>query len=490
MSIRNLLEQPCWHKADLGQAMPDSPHAVSVALPTWEDVIAYEEHDPLIVNSLKAVYPRFGLNPLVKEVAEIAKSEIGWEDASAWPYPSLKAAQKAELFCQEKNINGRTTIKELLGLQFLITDSQVTQSAKAFWQHTGLGASSRLAAIALRKEPKPSEKETKLARTLLLNRLGEIYCCSPNNVSLHPSGMAALSNALEVIKQINPKKPTLQLGFPYVDVLKLPQVVFQGSHLCLKKKPEEIAAELEQKQPSALIVEIPSNPMLQCVDLITISKLAHERGIPVIADDTIGSALNIDVLPYADLIFSSLTKSFAGQGDILAGSLVVSPQSKWEKEFVHIIRKNSHTSLSGPDTIALEKASRDVVTRTYQLNKSCLILKRRLEIHPAIERILHPEECPNFKKIMKDGAGYGCLLSFELKGGLEKTKEFYDSIKVCKGPSLGTNFTLACPYVLLAHYNELDWAASCGVPAHLMRVSVGLERPENLWVRFEKALQL
>jgi len=49
-------------------------------------------------------------------------------------------------------------------------------------------------------------------------------------------------------------------------------------------------------------------------------------------------------------------------------------------------------------------------------------------------------------------------------------------------------FTLACPYALLAHYAELDWAERCGVPRHLIRVSVGLEPPEELWERFERAL--
>ena len=90
---------------------------------------------------------------------------------------------------------------------------------------------------------------------------------------------------------------------------------------------------------------------------------------------------------------------------------------------------------------------------------------------------------------MRPGAGQGCLLSFELVGGWAKAKSFYNSLEVCKGPSLGTNFTLACPYVLLAHYDELDWASKCGVPADLLRVSVGLEDPENLWSRFQKALR-
>ena len=67
-------------------------------------------------------------------------------------------------------------------------------------------------------------------------------------------------------------------------------------------------------------------------------------------------------------------------------------------------------------------------------------------------------------------------------------ERFYNSLKVCKGPSLGTIFTLACPYVLLAHYKELDWAKDCGIPHSLIRVSVGLEQSEDLWDRFKIAL--
>ena len=64
----------------------------------------------------------------------------------------------------------------------------------------------------------------------------------------------------------------------------------------------------------------------------------------------------------------------------------------------------------------------------------------------------------------------------------------YDNLMVSKGPSLGTNFTLCCPYTLLAHYTELEWAAKCGVRADLIRVSVGLEDIEDLKERFAKAL--
>jgi len=301
--------------------------------------------------------------------------------------------------------------------------------------------------------------------------------------------MASLTSALEALNKLFPKRPILQIGFPYVDVLKLPQEIFSGSDLLLETNTSNLASELDRRKPSAVIIELPSNPMLQCLDLPNISKLAHDRGIPVIADDTIGSAFNIEALPYADLVFSSLTKSFAGRGDILAGALIVSQYSRWKNELKEIIEDSCLAQLSDPDAIALEEASKDFMLRMPKLNNACLLLKSRLEKHPLVKRVLHPENCSNFQKIMKPHKGYGCLFSMELVGGLEKTKRFYDLLKVCKGPSLGTNFTLACPYVLLAHYNELKWAEDCGIPTHLLRVSVGLEKPEVLWNRFSEALE-
>ncbi len=83
--------------------------------------------------------------------------------------------------------------------------------------------------------------------------------------------------------------------------------------------------------------------------------------------------------------------------------------------------------------------------------------------------------------------GYGGLFSIVLKTK-EQAERFYDHLDVYKGPSLGTSFTLVCPYTVLAHYTELDWASSFGVSPWLVRVSVGLENPEELIQIFKKAL--
>ena len=204
-------------------------------------------------------------------------------------------------------------------------------------------------------------------------------------------------------------------------------------------------------------------------------------------DDTIGTGINLNALPYADLIFTSLTKSFAGRGDVMAGSLLVSPQSPWARTLLTAV--TTVAGLGDADAIALEEASRDVKERAPKLDAHALLLAERLETHPAIERVLHPKDCPNFRTLMRSGAGYGCLLSFELKQGRQQAQVVYDALRVSKGPSLGTNFTLACPYTQLAHYDELAWAESCGVAADLLRVSVGLEDHDELWMRFQRALE-
>ena len=71
----------------------------------------------------------------------------------------------------------------------------------------------------------------------------------------------------------------------------------------------------------------------------------------------------------------------------------------------------------------------------------------------------------------------------------EQAVTFFDQLECQKGPSLGTNFTLACPYTILAHYLELEWTSSWGVEPDLVRISVGLEEAGDLTGRFERALK-
>lgn len=84
--------------------------------------------------------------------------------------------------------------------------------------------------------------------------------------------------------------------------------------------------------------------------------------------------------------------------------------------------------------------------------------------------------------------GYGGLFSV-LFTSIAAAQAFYDALSCAKGPSLGTNFTLSCPYAIIAHYYELDWAKDHGVPLQFVRVSVGLESREELMKMFTTAVE-
>jgi len=126
-----------------------------------------------------------------------------------------------------------------------------------------------------------------------------------------------------------------------------------------------------------------------------------------------------------------------------------------------------------------------------RINATASRLCAHLRSHPAVEGVYYPEFVgkANYDTVRRPSGGYSGLFSVLLKDAPRTAQPFYDRLRVSKGPTLGTNFTLACPYVLLAHYDELDWAESLGVSRYLVRVSVGLEDPDDLIARFDQALE-
>jgi cystathionine gamma-synthase len=80
------------------------------------------------------------------------------------------------------------------------------------------------------------------------------------------------------------------------------------------------------------------------------------------------------------------------------------------------------------------------------------------------------------------------VLSFLPRKARENTPRIYEKLAVSRGISLGTTYTLVSPYVQLAHYHELDWARTCGIDPHILRVAVGAEDTAELLARFQSAL--
>jgi len=239
--LRYLLKNPIWKNLELGYAIPDSIHAVSVALPTWNDVIKYEEKDLECMNLLKSIYPRFGLNPIVKRLCEKVKKQNNYNNKSIWPYPNESIAFKAKKYIDRNTSEQFSLIEKKDNLAFLITEKEESIYAKSFWQHTGLGISSRAAAIELGLEDCPPKSYVNECSQKIKNRISKSTKINSNDIHLTSSGMSALHTSLEIIYKLFPAKPTLQVGFPYVDVLKLPMKIFHGAKLIT----EENCADIE-----------------------------------------------------------------------------------------------------------------------------------------------------------------------------------------------------------------------------------------------------
>ena len=494
--MSDLLTEPLWRPEDLGRPLPDSPFGVSVCLPTWNHVVGYEEGDPDIVNRFQSGYPRFCCPPAVSALFATAEKDLARPGERCLVFPRLVHARRCVEFVSRTFTGAHATEWGGHGLAVALFPAAAYDTARKFWRFCGEVVSTRQACEALGTESFGITAEAgRQASMVLKQRLAGLSGQRPEDVFLFPSGMAANYAVHRMLTSLFPGRKTVQLDFPYVDVLKLQQFFGSGAHFFPLRSDAEYGdfeATLKIEPAAAIFCEAPSNPLLRCADFTRVKEILSRTrpDTPVIVDDTISTVAHADAFRFADAVTSSLTKSFSGTGDVLAGSVILNRASPHHAAFSAFMREHADHELWHADAVALECNSRDFLKRAAEMSHNALILAEYLRMHPGVERVWHAatDGAPGYDQVRRPNGGYGCLFSLHLKDPATKSARFYDALRVCKGPSLGASFTLACPYTLLAHYSELDWAESCGVPRHLIRVSAGIEETGDLLTRFEEAL--
>lgn len=497
---RDLLTEPLWAAEDLGKAIPDSRHAVSVCLPTWQSVIGYEEADEAVTSQMNCGYPRFFMHPDVVALHEqiAAQKNAGRDQSLRWlAFPHKDCAERCAAYVQRKAGDKCVTVVESYraGSWAVGVDEQACQHAVHYWRITGDGVSSRRAESIL-NGVSFIDDSTDLDKVRA--QLAELYGQPVDNVFVFRSGMSAIFAAHRALGVMFPDRRSIQLEFPYVDSLKVQQEFGPGTSFVPMTENggmRKVAEILASEPIAGVYTELPSNPLLRTADLAGVAKLLREagqRGGPLLVDDTVATVFNVDALMYADLVTSSLTKHFSGVGDVMAGAVVVRDDSSYADAFrEHLNAARTLFLLPEDAQVLLENAS-DFTARMPLLNANGERLFDYLKSRPEVERVWYPssETTQHYQAVMRtgrEGVGYSTLISLLLREPAKNSAPFYDALRVSKGPSLGTNFTLACPYVLLAHYHELEWAASCDVDRHLIRVSVGMEDWQDLRSRFDAA---
>lgn len=314
-----------------------------------------------------------------------------------------------------------------------------------------------------------------------------------DDIYLVPCGMNAIFTTHQALLTARDPRKSINFGFPYVDTLKIlqkfgPGAIFygRGSDADL----DDLESRLQNGEKFlGLFCEFPGNPLLTCPDLVRIRRLADTYDFAVVVDETVGTFVNVNVLPFADVVVSSLTKIFSGDCNVMGGSIILNPNSRYYTSLKSVMTSDFEDTYWAEDVIFMERNSRDFKSRIDRVNANAEAICEVLSAHPLVTNVYYPkfnESRPNYETCKLPSGGYGGLLSCTLKTK-EQAMAFYDAIETAKGPSLGTNFTLTSPYVVLAHYQEMDWAASFGVNPDLLRVSVGLE--DDLKEVFARALK-
>jgi cystathionine gamma-synthase len=196
----------------------------------------------------------------------------------------------------------------------------------------------------------------------------------------------------------------------------------------------------------------------------------------------------------------------------LFSSLILNPSRRHYQELKAYMDASYEDVYFDEDAIFMERNSRDLRKRISVINKNAAAISDFFRSHSraggvpssVVKEIFYPkwmtrdnyEHCrikctcldaDRHDASCRDG-GFGGLFSLTFTTAAA-SRVFFDTLSCLKGPSHGTNFTLACPYTILAHYMEIDWAAEYGVEESLIRVSIGMEEKGTLLRCFDAALK-
>ncbi|KAG6856122.1 hypothetical protein H0H87_007277 [Tephrocybe sp. NHM501043] len=615
---------------------PYTPHAISVSLPTWRDNVGYEEGEKRVVDSMVNGYPRFFIHLSVQKLVKIFEQKYGRNGERGMLFTTQRVAEQCRSFMQDSSVNSRImsllicpedkangqiierdlrtrndcTSAASVNVHIVLFPGDSFPIAKQFWQHTGMGMSSRLAEHCLSLLPEeltqakphfsfsppitprflgkafnkhysvksqsrpvspPSVRapiladevlepdhsvylEERYGRNLPIsyaasakralrrriagvliqdthnnNQEGEpsageknlvvgpssrgVADVSENDVYLYPTGMAAIWNAHHIASAIRPPAKSVCFGFPYTDTLKILQKWGPGCQFFgegIDSEIDDLEAFLKKEAAQnpctppivALFTEFPSNPLLRSANLPRLRVLADKYDFLIVIDETIGNFVNVEVLPYADIVVSSHSKVFSGVANVMGGGLVLNPRRKHYAALKVYLNANFEDLYYDGDAIYMERNSRDFEKRIKTIDNNtsavCEFLRSRSVAggvaSAVIKEVFYPKYITfeNYEhcRIKSPGAegGYGGLFSLTFTSN-EASRAFFDALPCYKGPSLGTNFTLACPFTILAHFTELDWAAQYGVEEGLVRITVGLEDTQLLLKWFDIALK-
>ena len=251
-----------------------------------------------------------------------------------------------------------------------------------------------------------------------------------------------------------------------------------------------LVEDLIQSNTKCIYVESPTNPGVDILDLEAIGKIAKKHKLLFIVDNCFATPYLQQPIKYgADLVIHSATKLMDGQGRVLGGVTVGSKELIRE---LFLFARNTGASLSPFNAWVLSKSLETLAVRVDRHCDNAFTIAEKLEVSQNINWVKYPflKSHPQYALAKKQMLKGGNIIAFELIGGLEAGQNFINAIELCSlSSNLGDSRTIITHPASTTHSKlTKEDRMAVGITDGMIRLSIGLEHPEDIWNDLKNAL--
>jgi len=306
------------------------------------------------------------------------------------------------------------------------------------------------------------------------------------------SGMAAVDAVLSILR---PGDHVVSAQHIYGGTFRLFEQVHRPrgvSFTYVDGTRPDAFAEAIQPATKLVWIETPANPLLQLVDVRAVSKIAHDRGAKVAADNTFPSPyFQRPLTQGADVVMHSTTKYISGHSDVIGGAVVTSDDRLNEAIKFH---QNAAGAVPGPwDCWLSLRGRKTLAIRMRQHAANARAIAEFLENHSEVRETIYPglPSHPQHDLAKAQMDGFGAMVTFRLDGGVERVRRFVKALRVFLfAESLGGVESLVCHPATMSHATLTPQEREqMGITDGTIRLSVGIEDIEDLIEDLDQALQ-
>jgi cystathionine gamma-lyase len=244
-----------------------------------------------------------------------------------------------------------------------------------------------------------------------------------------------------------------------------------------------------RKNTKLVWIETPTNPMLKLVDLEAVAKLAKARGARTVVDNTFASPFFQRPIEHGiDLVTHSTTKYLNGHSDVVGGAVMTSDDAVHER--IRFLQ-NAVGGVPGPmDSFLVLRGLKTLHVRMQRHAENALAIAKFLERHPKVEKVTYPGLAahPQHALALRQMRGFGGMLTFVVKGGLESARAFLKAVRIfaCAESLGGVESLIEHPAIMTHASVPKETREALGIVDGLIRVSCGIENVTDLIADLER----